>query len=280
MLRRCTLRGRPSHTPPTANRADSARRRGRSVLTDRRLLRHPRTGRFKKPRRPVAAQVRNDDSVPLPASGAATSSYARTSSGKPWSRMTGKPRRRRSPRTRCRGSGLDERARGAMRPWANAFEFAITNHTESQRHGGGAHCQPQPAGCPKFRGQQFPVQRSEPESDTLGFLDGAKMKHMDEVNMGAEAERTRRPFVIEEAVAILVRTPPTLDALLRGFRTAGSRRTKAATTWSPFDVVGHLIHGERTDWIPARGSSWSTARRGPSTRSIVWRSSRYRRDEH
>ena len=96
----------------------------------------------------------------------------------------------------------------------------------------------------------IPVQRSEPESDTLRFLDGLKTKHMDEVNMRAEAERTRRAFVIEEAVAILARTPPALDALLRGLPDGWIAAHEGGTTWSPFDVVGHLIHGERTDWVP------------------------------
>jgi hypothetical protein len=42
-------------------------------------------------------------------------------------------------------------------------------------------------------------------------------------------------------------------------------RNEGDTTWSPFDVVGHLIHGERTDWILARESSWQMGRRVPST---------------
>lgn len=41
-----------------------------------------------------------------------------------------------------------------------------------------------------------------------------------------------------------------LDALLRGVPDAWARVTEGPGTWSPFDVVGHLIHGERTDWIP------------------------------
>ena len=64
------------------------------------------------------------------------------------------------------------------------------------------------------------------------------------------AQGTRRPFVIEEAVAILSRTPPTLDTLLRGLPDAWIAAHEGGDTWSPFDVIGHLIHGERTDWIP------------------------------
>ena len=68
---------------------------------------------------------------------------------------------------------------------------------------------------------------------------------------GTEATpRTRRPFVISEAVAILTRTPAALDALLRGLPDSWIAAHEGGTSWSPFDVIGHLIHGERTDWLP------------------------------
>lgn len=57
-------------------------------------------------------------------------------------------------------------------------------------------------------------------------------------------------ITLPEAFAILRRTPLTLDALLRGLPSAWSHATEGGDTWSAFDVVGHLIHGERTDWIP------------------------------
>jgi hypothetical protein len=55
---------------------------------------------------------------------------------------------------------------------------------------------------------------------------------------------------MDEGVAILARTPATLDALLRGLPAAWTAAHEGGQTWSPFDVIGHLIHGERTDWIP------------------------------
>ena len=55
---------------------------------------------------------------------------------------------------------------------------------------------------------------------------------------------------IDEALAILERTPATLAALLSGLTETWIRATEGEGTWSPYDVVGHLIHGERTDWIP------------------------------
>jgi hypothetical protein len=68
--------------------------------------------------------------------------------------------------------------------------------------------------------------------------------------MPAQVDRTRRRLVMEEAVAILGRTPATLDALLRGLPDGWIAAHEGGETWSPFDVIGHLIHGERTDWVP------------------------------
>ena len=68
--------------------------------------------------------------------------------------------------------------------------------------------------------------------------------------MSHTSDRTRRPFILAEGTAILSRTPDTLDALLRGLPNGWTAAHEGGTTWSPFDVVGHLIHGEQTDWIP------------------------------
>ncbi|MHC4547314.1 MAG: DinB family protein [Planctomycetota bacterium] len=56
-------------------------------------------------------------------------------------------------------------------------------------------------------------------------------------------------FGLEQATEILARTPATLRALLQGLSPAWVTAREGSDTWSPFDVVGHLIHGERTDWI-------------------------------
>jgi hypothetical protein len=55
---------------------------------------------------------------------------------------------------------------------------------------------------------------------------------------------------MSDAVAILARTPATLDALVRGLPDDWIAANEGDETWSPFDVLGHLIHGERTDWVP------------------------------
>src|SRR5262245_13783454 len=57
-------------------------------------------------------------------------------------------------------------------------------------------------------------------------------------------------FELEQGVAVLRRTPAVLAALLRGLPESWIRSDEGSGTFSPFDVLGHLIHGERTDWIP------------------------------
>lgn len=55
---------------------------------------------------------------------------------------------------------------------------------------------------------------------------------------------------LQDTVALLARTPTTLDAFLRHLPEAWTRCDEGEKTWSVFDIVGHLIHGERTDWMP------------------------------
>ena len=57
------------------------------------------------------------------------------------------------------------------------------------------------------------------------------------------------PF-LEECFAVLTRTPATFDALLRGLPEQWTTATEGSGTWSPYAVIGHLIHGEKTDWLP------------------------------
>jgi hypothetical protein len=57
-------------------------------------------------------------------------------------------------------------------------------------------------------------------------------------------------FDLDLATAVLERKPAVLDALLRDQPREWTHRDEGPDTFSPFDVVGHLIHGERTDWIP------------------------------
>jgi len=55
---------------------------------------------------------------------------------------------------------------------------------------------------------------------------------------------------LPQTISLLSRTPATLNALLRDLPEEWVLRNEGENTWSAFDVVGHLIHGERTDWMP------------------------------
>lgn len=57
-------------------------------------------------------------------------------------------------------------------------------------------------------------------------------------------------FTLAEATAVLTRTPATLNALLRGLPNIWAHRNEGKGTWSAFDIVGHMIFGELTDWMP------------------------------
>lgn len=57
-------------------------------------------------------------------------------------------------------------------------------------------------------------------------------------------------FELASSLDILRRTPATLRALLDGADDAWARNNEGPDTFSPFDVVGHLIDGEETDWMP------------------------------
>jgi hypothetical protein len=55
---------------------------------------------------------------------------------------------------------------------------------------------------------------------------------------------------LQNTISLLTRTAAALNALLRDLPEAWTLRNEGENTWSAFDVVAHLIHGERTDWMP------------------------------
>lgn len=57
-------------------------------------------------------------------------------------------------------------------------------------------------------------------------------------------------FDLTAGTHVLERTPGTLHAMLAGLPPEWTDATEGPETWSPYVIVGHLIHGERTDWIP------------------------------
>jgi hypothetical protein len=57
-------------------------------------------------------------------------------------------------------------------------------------------------------------------------------------------------FNLQDTISLLTRTPVSLNALLRDLPETWTLRNEGENTWSAFEVVGHLIYGEQTDWIP------------------------------
>lgn len=57
-------------------------------------------------------------------------------------------------------------------------------------------------------------------------------------------------FDVAQGIAVLERTPATLRAMLAGLGPEWLEATEGPETWSPYVIMGHLIHGERADWIP------------------------------
>jgi len=57
-------------------------------------------------------------------------------------------------------------------------------------------------------------------------------------------------FDLQETIVLLSRTPSSLNALLRDLPQSWTVGSEGPKTWRPFDIIGHLIHGERTDWMP------------------------------
>lgn len=56
-------------------------------------------------------------------------------------------------------------------------------------------------------------------------------------------------FNIEQAIQILERTPFVIEALLKGLDDDWVMVNEGGETWSAFDIVGHYVHGEKTDWM-------------------------------
>ncbi len=55
---------------------------------------------------------------------------------------------------------------------------------------------------------------------------------------------------LEHTISILVRTPAALNALLLDLPEVWTLRNEGENTWTAFDIVGHLIHNERANWMP------------------------------
>ncbi len=57
-------------------------------------------------------------------------------------------------------------------------------------------------------------------------------------------------FSLNRSIEVLERTPHALAVMLDGISDEWILNNEGPDTWSPYEVIGHLIHGEKTDWIP------------------------------
>src|SRR5437588_10020647 len=55
---------------------------------------------------------------------------------------------------------------------------------------------------------------------------------------------------LQQTIAVIERTPKVLNTLLRDLPEDWTMRNEGEKSWSAYEIVGHLIHGEQTDWIP------------------------------
>jgi hypothetical protein len=57
-------------------------------------------------------------------------------------------------------------------------------------------------------------------------------------------------FSMERSLEVLERTPTVLNQLLSGLSPEWTHQNEGGDTWTAYDVIGHLIHGDKTDWLP------------------------------
>jgi hypothetical protein len=68
-------------------------------------------------------------------------------------------------------------------------------------------------------------------------------------SLNSYESRSMMEHNLSQTISLLARTPAALNALLRNLPETWTLRNEGENTWSAFDIVGHLIHGERTDWM-------------------------------
>jgi uncharacterized damage-inducible protein DinB len=56
-------------------------------------------------------------------------------------------------------------------------------------------------------------------------------------------------FTVEKSIEILERTPTVLETMLQNISADWTENNEGGETWRVFDVLGHLVHGEKTDWM-------------------------------
>lgn len=78
----------------------------------------------------------------------------------------------------------------------------------------------------------------------------AEQVQSESLKIFANESRRMTEHNLQDTISLLTRTPAALNALLRDLPETWTLRNEGENTWSTFDVVGHLIAGERVDWMP------------------------------
>ena len=89
--------------------------------------------------------------------------------------------------------------------------------------------------------------------ESFGFRHAPVPQHFRDTYETADVYMTleiHQPAAVATARTLLAATPATLRAWLTDLPAPFVSANEGGDTWSPFDVIGHLIHGEKTDWIP------------------------------
>ena len=84
----------------------------------------------------------------------------------------------------------------------------------------------------------------------VGMTDWGVLSRYFLVPTGIHDRMTNQQFDVQQTIAILERTPAALNALLRGLPDPWTRSNEGSGTWSAYEIIGHLIFGELTDWLP------------------------------
>ena len=150
---------------------------------------------------------------------------------------------------------------GVRRCDTGDFEIAkLAVDTERQRHGVGRRLVQHSIDAAREMGAQQIVLVSNSRLtaaialyESLGFRHEAVPKIFTDTYQTADVYMTlemNEPANVTHARTMLAATPATLNAWLRHLPAPFVTANEGGDTWSPFDVIGHLIHGEKTDWIP------------------------------
>jgi len=67
---------------------------------------------------------------------------------------------------------------------------------------------------------------------------------------GTITKKQTMNFTLEKSMEILERTPNVLNTMLQNISAEWTSNNEGGQTWSVYDIIGHFIYGERTDWIP------------------------------